>query len=52
MHYVEDNDDETISIFTEREGLVIKSKENITVLDFLELYLSEEIIIHVVNETN
>ena len=38
--------------FSKHDRVKIKLSDNTSVLDFLELYLTEELKIHVVNETN
>ena len=49
---VDDCDDETVVIFTERKGMKTIWKDNTNLLDFVEFHLTEEIIIHDVNQTN
>ena len=46
----EDDENEAIAIFTEREGLKTRLKYGTSVLNFAEFYLTEEIIIYAVNE--
>ena len=43
---------ETIPIFSEKEGLSVRTGDTPNLLDFVELYLTDEILTHVVNETN
>ena len=43
---------ETIPIFSENEGLCVRTGDTPNLLDFVELYLTDEILTHVVNETN
>ena len=45
-------DIETIPVFSENEGLGVRIRDTPIVLDFVELYLTDEILTHVVNETN
>lgn len=49
---VENTEEETLPIFAEREGLRVRINENANVLDYVELYLTENILTHIVNETN
>lgn len=46
----DDDENEAIAIFTEREGLKIRLKYSTSALNFAEFYLTEEIIIYAVNE--
>ena len=43
---------ETIPIFSEKEGLSVRTGDTPNLLDFVELYLTDETLTHVVNETN
>ena len=53
MNQTQHNDDiETISIFSENEGLRVRIGDTPNVLDFVEVYLTDEILTHIVNETN
>ena len=53
MNQTQNNDDiETIPIFSENEGLRVRIGDTPSVLDFVELYLTDEILTHVVNKTN
>ena len=53
INQTQDKDDiETIPIFSKNEGLHIRIGDTPNVLDFVELYLTDGILTHVVNETN
>ena len=43
---------ETIPMFSENKGLCVRTGDTPNLLDFVELYLTDEILTHVVNETN
>ena len=42
----DDHDNETIAIFTGHEGLKIRLKDSTSVLDFVELFFTEDIAIY------
>ena len=44
--------EETEPLFVENEGLRVRIKDNASVLDYLELYLTDDIVNHIVTETN
>ena len=53
INQTQNNDDsKTIPIFSENEGLHVRIRDTPNVLDFVELYLTDQILTHVVNETN
>ena len=53
INQTQNNDDnKTIPIFSENEGLHVRIRDTPNVSDFVELYLTDHILTHVVNETN
>ena len=53
INQTQNNDDiETIPILTKNEGLHVRIGDTPNVLDFVELYFTDEILTRVVNETN
>ena len=53
INQTQNNDEiETIPIFSKNKGLCVRIEDTPNVLDFVEMYLTNEILTHVVNETN
>ena len=53
INQTQNNDDiETIPILSKNQGLHVRIGDTPNVLDFVELYFTDEILTHVVNETN
>ena len=50
--YVDEINESDCFSFAETEGLHIRMRDNANILDYLELYLTDEILEHIVHETN
>ena len=50
--YVDEINESDCFPFAETEGLLIRMRDNANMLDYLELYLTDQILKHIVHETN